>query len=238
MPHHGRAALKAVILAAGKGSRLGAITERTPKPLIEIDGVPILQHSVERCVSAGIDTLFINTHHLPVQIEGLLGDGARFGAHIRYSFEPSLLGTAGALHNFRAWLDDDFFVIYGDNYFTYDLDSVFRFHCEKNGIATVVLYEIEDVSQSGIAVLDADARIRHFIEKPQPHQVTSHLVNCGIYVLSPRIFEYIPPGNSDFGKDIFPSVLAAGERMYGMKQVGGLVPVDTESMLQKARRSE
>jgi mannose-1-phosphate guanylyltransferase len=230
--------MNAVILAAGKGTRLGAITETTPKPLLEIRGVPILQHTVERCVRDGIDTLFVNTHHLADRVRALLGDGARFGARIRYSFEPDLLGTAGALANFRPWLEDeDFFVIYGDNYFDYDLSAIARFHREKGGVATIALYEIEDVSHSGIAVVDADARIHRFIEKPKPEEVVSHLVNCGIYVLSPRIFRFIPAGVSDFGKDVFPALLAAGEAVYGMPHDGGLIPVDTVSMLQRARRS-
>ena len=231
--------MKAVILAAGKGTRLGAITESIPKPLLEIKGLPILQHSVQRCVQDGIDTLFINTHHLGERIRELLGDGARFGATIHYSFEPELLGTAGALRNFTQWLtDDDFFVIYGDNYFDYNLADIARFHRMKGGIGTVALYEIEDVSHSGIAMLDTDQRIQRFIEKPTPEETLSHLVNCGMYVLSPRIFSYIPDGASDFGKDIFPALLDSGEALYGMVHEGGLIPVDTLQMLSKARSSQ
>lgn len=228
--------MNAVILAAGKGTRLGAITESVPKPLLEIKGVPILRHTVEQCVRHGINRIFINTHHLADRITAAIGDGAPYGATIRYSFEETLLGTAGALWNFRQWIDgDDFFVIYGDNYFDYDLGAIAAFHRAKGGIATVALYEIDDVSQSGIAVLDERSRILRFIEKPRPEEIVSHLVNCGIYMLSPRVFEFLPDGPSDFGRDVFPRLLQAGEAMYGMVHEAGLIPVDTEDMLAKAR---
>ncbi len=226
--------MTAVLLAAGKGTRLGNITDATPKPLLRIHGEPILEHLVKLCAAHGATTLCVNTHHLGEKIREALGNGTRFGLRIVYSHEAELLGTAGALQNFREHLHDDFLVIYGDNYMDYDLSAFLTRHRSSGGIGTVAFYEKEDVSHSGIAELGDDGRIVRFIEKPAPHEVISHYVNCGLYALSPRIFRYLPEGFSDFGRDIFPALLAQGEPLYGMIMDQPLIAIDTETMYRDA----
>ena len=229
--------MKAVILAAGKGSRLGAITSETPKPLLPVNGKPVLRHLVELCARHGIGEVFINTHYLAARIRSALGDGSEFGVCITYSYEDELLGTAGALSAFRdALTGDAFLVIYGDNFMDYDLAELLRFHHKKGGIATVALYELEDVSHSGIAVLDDEQRILRFIEKPRPEEAVSNLVNCGLYVLSPEILDDIPEGFSDFGRDIFPALLQQNRKLYGYVMDHALIPIDTVEMYNKAQR--
>ena len=228
--------MNAVILAAGKGTRLGDITAETPKPLLSVHGKPVLRHLVELCASHGVGRLFVNTHHLAGAIRGALGDGSAFGLKIEYSYEESLLGTAGALNNFRQHLrGDDFFVLYGDNFMDYDLTSLLRTHREKRGIATVALYEREDVSHSGIAVLDDEGRILRFIEKPRPEEQVSRLVNCGLYVCCPSVLDHIPAGESDFGRDIFPALLSKGHALYGAVMDRPLIPIDTVEMYRQAQ---
>ena len=112
------------MLAAGKGTRLSSVTATTPKSLIKVNGKSILEHAIELCRRHGITEFFINTHHHAEKITSSLGDGARFGVKITYSYEPELLGTAGAIRNFMGHLTHDpFFVLYGDNYSDYNLDS-------------------------------------------------------------------------------------------------------------------
>lgn len=227
----------AVILAAGKGTRLGAIGEATPKPLLPVRGKPILLHNLERCAAAGVTSIFINTHHLPGRVRALCGNGDRYGVRIEYSFEPELLGTAGALAPFRHALEkDDFLLLYGDNLVPYDLTEIVDFHRARKGIATIALFTLEDVSLSGIALFDADGRIERFIEKPGPEERISHWVNAGVYVLSPRIFSWIPEGFSDFAKDVFPMLIRRGEPVYGCAMQEKVIAVDTPELLEQSGR--
>lgn len=231
--------MKAVLLAAGKGSRLGSITAATPKPLLEVRGTPVLRHLAALCARHGVTELCINTHYLAERIRAEVGDGEDFGLRIRYSFEAELLGTAGALRNFRDTLEDGaFFVLYGDNFMDYDLTALAAFHRAHGGIGTVALYEKEDVSHSGIAVLDDAGRIRRFIEKPTPAEAVSRLVNCGLYVLEPEVFEYIGDGAPDFGKDVFPALLADDRALYGAVMDHPLIPIDTVEMYEAAMAAE
>jgi mannose-1-phosphate guanylyltransferase len=231
--------LKAVLLAAGLGKRLGFLTASVPKPLLEVHGKPILLHNIELCRSHGIYELFINTHYQASKIRDFLGHGKRFGVSITYSYERELLGTAGALNNFKPNLQDSpFFVIYADNISDLDLRAIYHYHQLEQGIATVALYEKRNVSISGIAVLGEQGRIIQFIEKPSPEQEVSHLVNAGIYVLSPKIFEYIPSGFSDFGADIFPRLISKGEGFYGMVMKGKVEAIDTLELYDETRRSD
>ena len=118
--------MKAVILAAGKGERLGNITQRIPKPMIPINGKPILEYNIELCKKNGIDEIFINLHHLPHKIKKYFGDGSRFGVRIKYKYEAEILGTAGGVKNFQEDLGTDpFFVLYGDNLIDMDLFFIF-----------------------------------------------------------------------------------------------------------------
>lgn len=228
--------MKALLLAAGTGSRLGSITAATPKPLLEVRGAPVLRQLAALCARHGVDELCINTHYLAARIRAAMGDGADFGLRIRYAHEEVLLGTAGALRNFRDVLDGaPFFVLYGDNLMDYDLTALADFHRVKGGIGTVALYEKDDVRHSGIAVLDGAERITRFIEKPAPGEEVSHLVNCGLYVLDPRVYDYLPSGGVvDFGRDIFPALLAADEALYGMVMDHPLIPIDTVEMYARA----
>jgi NDP-sugar pyrophosphorylase family protein len=203
--------------------------------MLEIAGKPILQHNIELCRKHGITDLFINTSHLARRIRDFLGDGAKFGVSVQYSYEPELLGTAGALNNFREELQKaPFFVIYADNYSDFNLTEILRFHEKKLGIATIALYAKEDVSMSGIAVLDRDQRVIRFIEKPNTHEQESNFVNAGIYVLSPRVFSYIPAGFSDFGRDVFPTLLSNGEEVFGIVMQGRFLAADTEDLYKVA----
>jgi NDP-sugar pyrophosphorylase family protein len=203
--------------------------------MLEIAGKPILQHNIELCRRHGITDLLINTSYLAGRIRDFLGDGTKFGVSVRYSYEPELLGTAGALNSFREELrSGPFFVIYADNFSDFDLTEILRFHEKKLGIATIALYAKEDVSMSGIAVLDQDQRVVRFIEKPNASERESKFVNAGIYVLSPRVFSYIPSGFSDFGGDVFPALISDGEEVFGIVMQGRLLAADTEDLYKVA----
>ncbi len=227
---------RAVILAAGKSHRLDRLHLNIPKPLIPVAGRPLLVHHLERCAALGIEEVFINLHHLPEQIQALVGNGSKWKLKVTYHIEPDLAGTAGGVKNFSDHLSGEpFLVIYGDNYCTFLLDELVQAHLQKSPAPdmSIVLFELENVSGSGVAVCAADGMIQSFIEKPQHGTTDSHWVNAGVYLMEPHLLDAIPDGPSDFGRDVIPALLAAGKRILGVKTRGRVYAVDTPELLQQ-----
>ncbi|MEM4216725.1 MAG: nucleotidyltransferase family protein [Candidatus Methanomethylicaceae archaeon] len=220
--------MRAMILAAGEGRRLRPLTESLPKPMITVGGRPILEHNVRLLARHGVREIVINLHHCPHVITEYFGDGHAWGVTITYSYEPILLGTAGAVKKMAPLFSDTFLVIYGDNLTTCDITKLCIFHKRKAGVGTVALFRREDTASSGIADLAEDDRITRFVEKPQPHKVFSHWVNAGLLVLEPDVLNYIPSDRpSDFGRDILPALIKAGRPLYGYRMEDGLWWIDT-----------
>jgi mannose-1-phosphate guanylyltransferase len=231
--------MKGFILAAGEGSRLRPLTDTIPKPMVPLAGRPILEHAVEALARHGVRDLIVNLHHKPDVIRTYFGDGSRFGMRIQYSFEPVLLGTAGALTPWADFLDETFFLVYGDNLSTCDLTKLAAFHRARAARATIALFWREDPRQSGIADLESDGRVRRFVEKPAADEVFSHWVNAGILVLEPACVADIPQGRpSDFGREILPRWIAEGQPVYGyeMAEDERLWWIDTCADLVHAKR--
>lgn len=229
----------AMVLAAGTGTRLQPLTSAVPKCMVVVAGKPILAHVVERLRAYGVRDIIMNVHHLPDTIVDYFGDGRAWGVSIRYSMEPMLLGTAGAVAKVRKYLTLPFFVWYGDNLSTCKLDRFSEFHQSRGGLATIALFQREDPTSSGIAKLDGQDRITRFLEKPAPDQVFSRWINAGIYLLQPEALDFVPPGVlSDFGRDVFPAMLAAGKALYGyrMSPEEGLWWIDTPADLVHAQQ--
>lgn len=200
--------------------------------MIRVDGKPLLLHNIELCRKHGIKEIFINTHQMPEKIRGFFEDGTRFGVEIKYSYEAELLGTAGALNNFRKELDgENFFVIYGDNYSDYDLGALRRTFEEKNCMGVIGFHFREDVSQSGVGEFDDSGRVTGFVEKPAKGMTSSHWVNAGAYYLSTEILAEIPDGFSDFGRDIFPALVGKGIDLYGVRSEAWVRAFDTPELL-------
>lgn len=237
--------MKAIILAAGKGKRLGHLSKSIPKPMLKIREKPILEYNIEWLKDHGIKDIYINLHHLPDVIRNHFKEGRKWGVHIIYSYEQRLLGTAGGVKkifedywlksswdenksNSCPFLHNPFLVVYGDNFFEYDLREAIDFHERKKGTATVVLYEKENIAQSGVALLGEDDRIIKFIEKPKQNEFISHLVNTGLYILKPSVLNYIPTRKFfDFSKDVFPEMINRKEKIFGIVLKGNLIAVDT-----------
>ena len=229
---------KAMLLAAGRGTRLRPLTETVAKCMVEINGKPVLEHNVERLREHGVTDILINLHYLPKAVSNHFGDGSRFGVRIRYAYEPELLGTAGAVRNTAAFFDAPFFVWYGDNLSTCRLDRLRAFHEAKGSVATIALHHRDDPTQSGIVGLDEQDRITRFLEKPRPEQVFSHWVSAGILALEPRALEAIPrTGAPDFGRDVFPALLERGAPVYGYRMADdeALWWIDTAADLQRVQ---
>jgi NDP-sugar pyrophosphorylase family protein len=209
-----------------------------PKPMLEIGGRPILEHNVRFLSRYGIRELVVNLHHCPEAITEYFGDGSAWGVQISYAHEPALLGTAGAVANVRQHFDETFAVMYGDNLTTCDLGRLIDFHRRKGGIATVALFHREDATSSGIAEIDAEDRILRFLEKPRPDEIFSRWVNAGVLIMEPPVLDFIPKGcASDFGRDVLPALLAAGQSVYGYRMNEKLWWVDSLEDLERTQRS-
>jgi NDP-sugar pyrophosphorylase family protein len=209
--------MKAMLLAAGLGTRLRPLTDHCPKCMVPVAGKPVLQRNIEWLRSRGIVDLVVNLHYCPDAVTGYFGDGSAFGVRLEYSYEPELLGTAGALWGARRFLSGQrFWVLYTDNLVSCSLERMESLHRAQGATLTMGLFWREDVSASGVVGLDGQSRITGFKEKPAAHEVLSHWVNAGIYLCEARVLEFIPPGRaSDFGHDILPAMLAAGEPLFG-----------------------
>jgi NDP-sugar pyrophosphorylase family protein len=203
--------MKAFLLAAGEGQRLRPFTAARPKPMIEVHGRPLLEYNVRALAALGVVDIVINTHYRADAIQSYFGDGAAWGVRIAYSFEPELLGTAGALLPVAAQLDQTFILVYGDNLTDCDLRRVVARHRAAGALATIAVFERPDVLASGIVGIDDAGRVTRFLEKPRPDEVFSHWVNAGIMVFEPGVLDFIPRGRpSDIGRDVLPAILAAG----------------------------
>jgi len=232
--------MKAMILAAGQGTRLAPLTDSLPKCMIPIGGKPVLEHTLIWLRSHGVGEVIINLYHQPHVISAHFGDGSRWGMRITYSQETELLGTAGGVRQAAWFFDAPFLVIYGDNLSTCDLSQMARKHRERGAMATMALHWRKDPSSSGIAELNADDRIVRFVEKPRPEEVFSNWVNAGIYVLNPEILDQLPAGQPcDFGREVFPRMLADGRALCGYRMQGdeGLWWIDTPADLARVQQA-
>jgi mannose-1-phosphate guanylyltransferase len=212
---------RAMILAGGMSTRLYPLTKEVPKPLVPVAGEPISGHVMRWLASHGFTEIAINVFYLAEKVEAAFGDGSWYGVDLHYLREPRLTGSAGGLKQMEGWFDDTFVVVGCDDLTDADLGALVRFHRERGALATIGLIEADEVDQYGVVILDDDGRIREFQEKPPKGTERSKLVNTGIYVFEPEIFERIPAETFyDFGKQVFPELLADGLPFFGMTLAG------------------
>ena len=198
------------IVAGGKGTRLGL--ESIPKPMIKINGKPLLEHQILLAKRYGITEIFILSGYLGHVIKDYFGNGSKWGVKIHHIVEPQALGTAGAVGMLRDIVSERFMVFYGDLVMDFDLNSFIRFDEQFNSLGTIVVHPNDHPFDSDLLEADADNRITGFYPKNNRSEAwRNNLVNAAVYIFSPRIFQYIPDTFSDFGSDVFPQALQAGE---------------------------
>ena len=231
--------MKAVLLAAGKGERLGEITRTIPKPMVPINGKPVIEWNISLCKKHGITDIYINLYHLPNIVTNYLGNGEQFGVTLTYAHEAKLMGTGGGVKQFSKSLQEaPFFVIYADNWSDYDLKVIRQHHKTTGAEMTIALFYLEDVHLSGVADLDNEDRILDFVEKPKTNFPPSHWVNAGIYLIEPHLLSQIPDGFCDFGQEIIPSWIKNKVHVAGIKMQEKVIPIDTPEQLEKAKISD
>ncbi len=219
--------MRAMVLAAGLGTRLRPITYDMPKPMVPVLNRPVMEHILRLLARHGFTETIANLHWFPELIEGHFGEGSRLGVELSYSREEQLLGTSGGVRNAAGFLGDSFLVISGDALTDIDLTAMREFHESHDGIATLATKRVADTSQFGVAITGSDGRIQGFQEKPAPAEALSDLANCGIYMFRSEIFDFFPaPGTSkaagegdpegfaDWAMDVFPALLEGDVHFY------------------------
>jgi D,D-heptose 1,7-bisphosphate phosphatase len=229
--------MQAVILAGGKGTRLGDMTREIPKPMLLLENKPLLHHQVDLLVKYGVKDIIILVNYLKDPIMNYFGDGSRFGVSIRYFEEDLPLGTVGGIKEIEGWITGDFLVLYGDVMINMDLSRLIAFHQLKYSESTLVLHPNDHPYDSDLVEINSAARIVDFHSKPHdPQQSYHNLVNAGAYVLTSRIFPFLEKGKkADFGRDIFPKIFSK-VAMFGYKTTEYLKDMGTPERLEKVRQ--
>ncbi len=222
--------MKAMVMAAGLGTRLRPLTDFLPKPMVPIANRPVLHHLLNLLVKHDVREVGINIHAFPDILRGYFGDGSSLGLSIRWSEEKELLGTAGGTKALEdLWGRETILVTSGDGLHDVDVTALLGHHRRCGALATLAVKPVDDPSAYGVVILDRDTRIRGFQEKPSRDEARSDLANCGVYVVEPELLDRIPKDTFyDFGHDVWPALVAAGEPIYGYttmaywNDVGGL----------------
>ena len=221
--------MRAMVLAAGLGTRLRPVTWSVPKPMVPVLNRPVMEHILKLLASHDITEVIANLHWFPDTIKDHFGDGSKFGIDLSYNYGKILHGTAGGVYEVREFFDDSFLVISGDALTDIDLSQMREYHESHGGIATLATKRVTETSDFGVVITDEDGRIQGFQEKPDAAEALSDLANCGIYMFRPEIFDYFPdPGASklarkrehypdgfaDWAYDVFPALMDAGIDFY------------------------
>src|SRR5687767_10316122 len=201
--------MKAMVMAAGLGTRLRPLTYEVPKPIVPVGNRPVLELILRLLAGQGFAEVVSNLHWFPDTIRDRFGDGSELGVELTYSFEEELLGTAGGVRNVRDYFGSEPFVVMaGDALTDVDLRDLAEAHSAHDGLATLAVKRVTDTREYGVIVTGADGRIQGFQEKPDPAEALSDLANCMIYALSPEIFDHFPDMQApDFALDVFPALL-------------------------------
>ncbi len=208
--------LKAVILAGGKGTRMGDFSQEIPKAMLSLRGMPLLEHQLRFLQRYGISDVTLCTGYLSHVIEDYFQDGSWLGMSIRYSIESEPLGTAGSLKEVEPFLDDTFFVIYGDIIFDIDLERFLNFHQAARADVSLFTHPNDHPYDSDLVESDDEGRVIGFHRKPHPvEQYLPNNANAALYLVEPRLLEHIDKGvKADLARDIFPGVLDAKLKVY------------------------
>jgi mannose-1-phosphate guanylyltransferase len=204
--------MKAVILVGGEGTRLRPLTCNTTKAMVPILNKPFLEYLIWYLKEHGITDIILTMSYLPEPIQSYFGDGAKLGVRLTYLVEEEPLGTAGAVKNAEAFLDELFFVFNGDIVTNIDLTVMMSHHQEIKPKVSIALTPVDNPTIYGVVETNANGMVQRFVEKPSQQQVTTNMVNAGIYILEPEVLGYIPPSTpSMLERYLFPLLLRIGE---------------------------
>ncbi len=249
--------IKAMILAAGKGTRVRPLTQDLPKPMIPILGKPVMEYLIEHLAKYGVDEIMVNVAYQHWKIEYYFGNGSHWGVQIGYSFEGGYehgevtskpMGSAGGMRkiqDFSGFFDRTTVVICGDALIDLDIHAAVLEHKAKKAIVSVITLEVpnSEVSNYGVVETDADGRILSFQEKPKPEEARSNFASTGIYIFEPEAIDLIPSDQEfDIGGELFPMLAEKGLPFYAQKRKFNWIDIghvdDYWSVLQRVLKGE
>lgn len=230
-------ALHAIVLAAGKSTRIASLAEGRPKPLLEIDGEAVLVRNLRWLAENGIEQVWINLHYRPEAIQERVGDGKQVGLEVHYSYEPEILGTAGGVRQIASGWNETFLVLYGDSLVRADLGVMWQAHRRGGALVTMGIFDRSRHPYTGIdggtVTLGANDSVVSFNEGGDAG--LSSLVNAGLYLVEPEILLKIPAASFyDFGQQLFPQMIASGVPIRGHVIDGYCLGIDTPGAYRRA----
>ena len=205
--------MQAVILVGGQGTRLRPITYDIPKALVPLRNRPFIGYMLDFLRAGGLDRAVLSLGYLPYPIQEYLAECDLDGFSVEYAVEGHALGTAGGIKNAEKYLEEDgpVVVVNGDVLSGTNLKDLIGKHQSSGALATIMLTSVEDPTAYGLVEVDHDMVVHRFLEKPAADEVTTNLVNAGVYVLEPEVLEMIPPSREvSIEREIFPELQAGG----------------------------
>lgn len=234
--------MQAVILAGGKGTRLGKFSKTTPKPLIRIGGMPIIEHQILLLRQYSIKNIWLLSGYRGEQIKDYLGDGKKWHVKIRHLIESKPMGTGGAIKNLEGKIKGDFLVFSGDVICDFDLDRFVKFHKKHlSATATIIVHPNDHPYDSDLIETDNNNRVTSILlrkDKRHPKNfLFRNVTNSGIFIFSEKIFRHIKKNNRcDLEKDIFPQVLKFREEIFAYNTPEYIKDLGTPKRLQQIRK--
>ena len=227
----------AILLVGGRGTRLAPLTNNTPKPMLQVAGVPFTEHQITKARSAGISEIVLATSFKAELFEPYFGDGKDFGISIKYAVEEVALGTGGAISNAAAMLEGSgpVAIFNGDVLSKHDLEGQFKFHESNGADVTLYLTEVEDARAYGAVELDGAGRVFAFNEKME--NPPTNIINAGCYIFSRETIASIPFGKViSVERESFPQLLSSGAKVFGYIDKSYWLDIGTPAALLKASR--
>ena len=204
--------MKVVIMAGGKGTRIAQVNATVPKPMIPIEGKPILEYQIETLKKQGYTDIILIVGHMGNVIQKYFGDGSAFGVQISYIVEEQPLGTAGALYFLKDEVQNDFLLLNGDIIFDVDIQKFLEYHCNQRTAATILTHPNSHPYDSGIIIADDKNRVTNWLHKEDERLWYKNRVNAGLHMFSPRIFESFHEAKKcDLDRDVLKPLIKEGE---------------------------
>ena len=227
----------AILLVGGRGTRLAPLTNNTPKPMLQVAGVPFTEHQINKARSAGITEIVLATSFKAELFEPYFGDGKNFGISIKYAVEEVALGTGGAISNAAAMLEGSgpVAIFNGDVLSKHDLDAQFKSHESNGADVTLYLTQVEDARAYGAVELDDSGRVLAFNEKME--NPPTNIINAGCYIFNREVIAAIPFGKViSVERETFPQLLSKGAKVFGFIDKSYWLDIGTPAALLKASR--
>jgi NDP-sugar pyrophosphorylase family protein len=230
--------MKAMILAAGLGTRLRPLTDRIPKPLLPIAGTPLIVWNLLLLRRHGITEVIVNLHHFGHLIKQELGDGSAFDMRITYSREPVILGTGGGIKRVEWFFGGEpFVVLNGDTLLELDLGGLVQFHRERAALATMVLREDADVDRWGLVEVDAQQRVVRINGRGRSEAgAVEKRMFAGVHIMQPRVLRDVPPDRESSIIEAYVGAIARGEPILGFCMTGYWSDVGTPERYAQTQR--